>query len=142
MYQFMWYAPGMGKGAAGPYIGTILQPISSNIQQDENNAPVAGVESTMTSIPMPPVDSKPVDAGPSGTVMLSTAGITSQGSPDQPAPLRHGTQTTWNLLPWRYQNFGLLADTVPSSISDAMVHLFVCLHVISYLYTIFWGSTV
>ena len=23
MYQSMWYAPGVGKGAAGPYIGTI-----------------------------------------------------------------------------------------------------------------------
>ena len=23
MYQFMWYTPGMGKGTAGPYIGTI-----------------------------------------------------------------------------------------------------------------------
>ena len=23
MYQSMWYAPGMGKGAGGPYIGTI-----------------------------------------------------------------------------------------------------------------------
>ena len=26
MCQFMWYAPGMGKGAAGPYIGTIYYP--------------------------------------------------------------------------------------------------------------------
>ena len=26
MYQVMWYAPGMGKGAAGPYIGTNHQP--------------------------------------------------------------------------------------------------------------------
>ena len=26
MYQFMWYVPGMGKGAAGPCIGTIYYP--------------------------------------------------------------------------------------------------------------------
>ena len=26
MYQFMWYAPGMGKGAAVPYTGTICSP--------------------------------------------------------------------------------------------------------------------
>ena len=26
IYQFMWYAPGMGKGAARPYIGTICYP--------------------------------------------------------------------------------------------------------------------
>ena len=26
MYQFMWYAPGMGKGAARPYIGIICFP--------------------------------------------------------------------------------------------------------------------
>ena len=26
MYQFRWYAPGMGKGAAVPYIGTICFP--------------------------------------------------------------------------------------------------------------------
>ena len=25
-YQCMWYAPGMGKGAAEPYIGTICCP--------------------------------------------------------------------------------------------------------------------
>ena len=25
-YQFMWYAPGMGKGVAEPYMGAICYP--------------------------------------------------------------------------------------------------------------------
>ena len=39
-----------------------------------------------------------------------------QDSLDQPAPVRHGTQTTRNQLPWRYQNFGLSTDTRPTGI--------------------------
>ena len=35
-----------------------------------------------------------------------------------------------------------VADTSPSGIWVALVGLCVCLHFISYLYTIFWGSTV
>ena len=42
MYQFMWYAPGMGKGTA------------------DN-----------TSTPVPPVDSEPAEVGPSGMVIPS-----------------------------------------------------------------------
>ena len=48
---------------------------------------MAGVENK-TSTPVPPVDSEPADAGPSGMVIPSTAGNTPQGSPDQPAPPR------------------------------------------------------
>ena len=65
-----------------------LLPINSNTEQDEKDTPVAGVESNDTSTPVPPVGSVPADAGLSGTVTLSTAGSTPQGSPDQPAPLR------------------------------------------------------
>ena len=67
-----------------------LLPINSNIGQDEKDAPVAGVENN-TSTPVPPVGSEPTDAGPSCTVTQSAAGRTPQGSPDQPAPPRHGT---------------------------------------------------
>ena len=56
---------------------------------------MTAVENTNTSTPVPPVDSEPADAGLSGMVTSSTAGNTSQGSPNQPAPLRHGMQTTW-----------------------------------------------
>ena len=55
---------------------------------------MAGVEGTNISTPVSPVDSEPAGAGPSGTVTSSAAGNTPQGGLDQPAPLRHGTQTT------------------------------------------------
>ena len=67
-------------------------PINSNIEQDEKDKPIAGVENNNTSTPVPPVDSKPADAGPSGTVTPSAAGSTPQGSLDQPASLRCGTK--------------------------------------------------
>ena len=38
-YQCMWYTPGMGKGAAEPFIGNYLLPISSNMGQDETGEP-------------------------------------------------------------------------------------------------------
>ena len=77
---------------------------------------MAGVEHTSTSAPVPSVDSEPADTELSGTAMLDTMGNMSHGSPDQPALLRHGTQTTQKQLPWKYQNFALLADTNPSGI--------------------------
>ena len=77
---------------------------------DVKDTPVAGVEHTNTSAPVPSVDSAPADTEPYGTATSDTIGNTSHGSPNQPAPLRSGTLTTQNQLPWRYQNFGLLAD--------------------------------
>ena len=119
-----------------------LHPINSNIGQDEKDTPMAGVENNTTSTPTPPVDSEPANARPSGMVTPSAAGNTSHGSPNQPAPLRCSTWKTWNWLPWRYWTFSLLAATSLSGIWDALVGLCICLHVISYLYTVFWGSTV
>ena len=69
-----------------------LLPINSIIGQDDKDTPVAGVGNTNPSSPVPPVDSEPADAGPSGMVTSSTAGNTPQGSLDQPAPLRCNTQ--------------------------------------------------
>ena len=134
--------PRDGEGHNWTLNRNYLLPISPNTGKDEKDAPMAGVESTNTSTPATPVDSKPADAEPSGMVTSSTASSTPQGSPDQPAPLSHGTQKTWNQLPWRYQYFSLLADTSPSSIWDALVGLCNCLHVLSCLYTILGGSTV
>ena len=57
---------------------------------------MAGAEGNDASTPVPPVDSKPADAGPSGMVTPSTAGSTPQGSLDQPAPLRCSVQKTTN----------------------------------------------
>ena len=117
MYQFMRYAPGTGKGTARPYIGTICFP--STPWQDEKDASMIGVENDNTSTPVPPVDSVPADAGPSGMATLSTTGNPTQCSPDQPAALRCSVQNTQNQLPWRYWNLSLLADTSPSGIWDA-----------------------
>ena len=103
---------------------------------------MAGVHNTTSLTQLPPVDSVPADAGLSEMVTPSAAGSTPQGSQDQPVPLRHSTRTTWNQLPWRYQNFGLLADTGPTGIWDAWVGLCICLHIALCLYTVFWGSTV
>ena len=133
--------PRDGKGHSQTLHRNYLLPISSNIEQYEKDTPVAGVEHTDTSTLVPPVDSEPADADPSGTVTSSTAGNMPQGSLDKPAPLRCGTQKTQNQLLWRYQNFSLLADTSLFGIWDALVGLCICLNVISCLYTIFWGST-
>ena len=51
-----------------------LLPISSNIEQDEKDASMAGVDNINTSTPASPVDSEPADAGPSGMVTSSVAG--------------------------------------------------------------------
>ena len=88
--------PRDGEGHSWTLCRNYLLPISSNIGQDEKDASMAGVESTNTSTPVPPVDSEPTDAGPSGMVMSSTAGNIPQGSLYQPVPLRCSTQTTWN----------------------------------------------
>ena len=96
-----------------------LPPINPNIEQDEKEKPIARVWNTASLTPVPLVDIVPADGGSSGMVTPSAAGRTPQGSPDQPAPLRHGTRTTQNRLPWRYQNFSSETDTSPSGIWDA-----------------------
>ena len=84
--------PRDGEGHSPTLHRNYLLPINSNIGQDEKDEPMTGVENNNTSTPAPPVDSEPGDAGPSGTVIPSTAGNTSWGSLDQPAPLRHSVQ--------------------------------------------------
>ena len=119
-----------------------LLPISPNIGQDEKDAPMVGVDNNNASTAVPPVDSEPVDAGPSGLVTPSAAGRTHQGSLDQPAPLDAVCGKLGNDFHGGYQNFGLQADTSPSDIWDVWKGLCVCLHVISCLYIIFWKSAV
>ena len=142
MCQFMWYPPGTGKGTARPYIGTICFPSTLNIEQDKMDEPMTGVGNNISRTPAPSVDNVPAGAGWSGMVTSSMTGSTPQGSPDEPAPLRHGTQATRNQLPWRYWNFGLLADAGLTGIWDAWIGLCVCLHIVFCLYTVLWGSTV
>ena len=71
-----------------------LLPINSNIGQDEKDAPLARVENNNTSIPVPPLDSEPADAGPSRIGTPSATDSTLQGSLDQPALLRCSLQKT------------------------------------------------
>ena len=103
MYQSMWYAPGMGKGAAGLYIENFLLPISPNLEQSEMDKPMARVGNDTSLTPAPPVSDVPVGAEPSEMITLSWAGSTPENSPDRPAPLRHWTQTTnflWGIDTW------------------------------------------
>ena len=110
-----------------------LLPISSSLEQIEKDAPMAGVEHTSTSVPMPCVGSEPTDAEPSRMATSGTTGYSSQGSLDQAAPLRCSTHTTQNQLPWRYWNFALVADTSLPGIFGVWVGLCICLHLISCL---------
>ena len=59
--------PRDGEGHNQTLHRNYLLPISSNIGQDEKDEPVAGVENNNASTPVPPVDSEPADAGPSGS---------------------------------------------------------------------------
>ena len=111
--------PRDGEGCSQTLHRNYLLPINTNIEQGKTDKPLAGVGNITSLTPVPPVDSAHADAGSSGMTTASTAGSTPQGSPDKSASLRCGTRTTWNWLPWRYQNFGLLADTGPTSIWDA-----------------------
>ena len=85
------------------------------------------VEHTRTSAPVPPVDSEPADAEPSGMAMLDTTGNMFQGNLDQPAPLRCSTCTTQNQLPWRYQNICIAGRYQPHPASG--MHGLVCVFV-------------
>ena len=94
------------------------------MEQDETDGAEDRVENNTSPTPVPSVSSS------------------TQSSPDQPAPVTHGGfWTTRGQLPWRYQNFGLLTDTRPTSIWDAQVDLQVCLCILIWLYNTFkWGA--
>ena len=134
--------PWVGEGHSQTQHRNYLLPISSNIEQDKKDVPMAGVENTSTLTPVPPVDSVPTDAVPSGMVMSSTAGNSPHSSLDQPASLKHGTQTT--LTDSHGGTRISVCWQIPVYPASGM-HWFglcICLHVISCLYTVFWGSTV
>ena len=101
-----------------------LLPINSNMGQDETDGSEDRVENNTSPTPVP-----------------SVSGST-QSSPDQPAPVRYSIWTTRNQLPWRYQNFGLLTDTRPTSIWDVQVDPHVCLHILVWLYNTFKQGSV
>ena len=115
--------PRDGEGHSQTLHRNYLLPINSNMGQDETDGSEERVQNNTSLTPAPSVSSS------------------TQNSPDQPAPIRCGIRTTRNQLPWRYQNFGLLADTRPTSIRDAQVDPHVCLCILVWLYNTFkWGA--
>ena len=92
MYQSMWYAPAIGKGAARPYIGTICFLSALILEQGEMDKPVVGVGNDTSPTPAPPVSEctcwKQNHLGQSTSI---STGSTPETSPDQPAPLQ-----TWH----------------------------------------------
>ena len=128
--------PRDGEGHSWTLHRNYLPPINSNLEQGKKDEPMVGVGNDTSPPQAPSVGNAPAESGPSGIVTSNSADNTPQGSPDWPAPLRCGTQTTRNQLPWRYQNFGLLANTGPTGIWDAWVDLCICLCIMICLYTI------
>ena len=115
--------PRDGEGHSRTLHRNYLLPIRSNMEQDEADGPEERVENNTAPTPAP-----------------SVSGST-QSSPDHPAPVRCGVQTTRGQLPWRYRNFGLLTDARPTGIQDAKVDLCVCLHILIWLCNLFkWGE--
>ena len=138
--------PRDGDGCHQTLHRNYLLPINSNIRQDEMDAPVAGVEITTLQLQCHLWTVCLLMQDHLGCSPWVQAGNTPQGSLDQPTPLRCSVQKTQNWLPWRYQNYSLLANISPSSIWDAWVGLCICFHVIFCLYTIFrkcavWKNT-
>ena len=95
--------PRDGEGHSQTLHRNYLLPINSNMGQAEADGSEERVENNTSPTPVPSADNS------------------TQDSPDQPAPVRCGTQTTRNQLPWRYQNFGLSTDARPTGIQDARV---------------------
>ena len=108
-----------GEGCSQTLHRNYLLPISSNMEQDETDGSEDRVKYNTSLTPVPSVSSN------------------TQSSPDQPAPVRCGIQTTRGQLPWMYRNFGLLTGTRPTGIRDAKVDLCVCLHILIWLYNTF-----
>ena len=111
--------PRDGEGHSQTLHRNYLLPISSNMRQDETDGSEDGIKNNTSLTPAPSVSGSTIS------------------SPDQPAPVRCGVQTTRGQLPWRYRNFGFLTDTGPTSIWDAWVDLSVCLCILIWLYKTF-----
>ena len=76
--------PRDGEGCGQTLHRNYLLPISSNMGQDEADGSEERVKNATSPTPVP------------------SASNSMPNSPDQPASVRHGIQTTRNQLPWRY----------------------------------------
>ena len=63
-----------GEGHSWTLHGNSLLPISPNLEQAKKDAPMAGVQHTSTSVPVPSVDNEPADTEPSGMAKSDTMG--------------------------------------------------------------------
>ena len=61
-----------GEGHSQTLHRNYLLPISPNLEQAKDDAPVVGVEQTRTSAPVPSVDSEPSESELSGMAMSGT----------------------------------------------------------------------
>ena len=66
--------PKDGEGHSQTLHRNYLLLISPKLEQTEKDAPMAEIEYTSTSAPVPPVGSKPADAEPSGMAISDTTG--------------------------------------------------------------------
>ena len=142
MYQSMWYAPGKGMGTARPCIWTICYlslPTYSRLrkmhqwQELSIQAPQLQCHLWRVSLLMQSCQGHQCQTQQATCLRVVWINLLhSDTAHVQPR----------NQLPWKYWNFALLADTSPPTIWDVWVGLCICLHVISYLYTIFMGTMV
>ena len=88
-----------GEGHSQTLHRNYLLPISPNLEQSKLDKPVVGVGNDTSPTPVPSVSDVPIEAELSEMVIPSSTGSTPESSPDQPAPLQHGTGTTRNQLP-------------------------------------------
>ena len=88
--------PRDGEGCSQTLHRNYLLPINSNLEQGEKDEPMVGVGNDTSLPPVPSVDNAPAESELSGMVTTTSADSTPQGSPDQPAPPRHGPWTTRN----------------------------------------------
>ena len=144
MCQFMWYAPWIGKGFSQTLHRNYLLAINSNIEEGEMDKPMVGDGNNISLTQVPSMDNVPAYMQDClGWLTPSTAGSTPQGSLDQPALLRwwhlnHPESTPMEVPEfwfvdryWNDQHLGCMGWP-----------MWVCLHIVFCLYTIFCGSTV
>ena len=74
--------PRDGEGHSQTIHWNYLFPISPNLEQSEMDKPVAGVGNDTSPTPVPPVSDVPVGTELSGMFTLSSAGSTTENSPD------------------------------------------------------------
>ena len=152
-------------GRAQPYpTSKFLLPISHNLEQTEYGNAVEGDGSNEATPVQPKEDvllgdcqakgqlegitnspskqHEPVGPEPTGLTSLDSTNEGLHAKDDVPAPLRQSSRKIRNQLPLRYWNFAAWQNDIFPYTFNMWVGLCICLHIVSYLYTVFLGSTV